>query len=53
LTIRELPPLLQRASNEVVETIGTLDKQVLMVLQASWELPDEVWQALTAQEAIS
>jgi purine-binding chemotaxis protein CheW len=53
LTIRELPPLLQRASNEVVETIGTLDKQVLMVLQASWELPDEVWQALTAQEAVS
>ncbi len=53
LTIRELPPLLQRASKGVVETIGTLDDQVLMVLQTGWELPDEVWQALTAQEAVS
>jgi len=53
MTIRELPSLLQRASNDVVETIGTLDKQVLMVLRASWELPDEVWQTLTAQEAVS
>jgi purine-binding chemotaxis protein CheW len=53
MTIRELPPLLQRASKEVVETIGTLDEQVLMVLRAGWELPNEVWQALTAQEAVS
>jgi purine-binding chemotaxis protein CheW len=53
LTIRELPPLLQRASKDVVETIGTLDEQVLMVLRAGWELPDEVWHALTAQEAVS
>jgi purine-binding chemotaxis protein CheW len=53
VTIRELPPLLQRASKDVVETIGTLDEQVLMVLRAGWELPDEVWQALTAQEAVS
>ncbi len=53
MTIRELPPLLQRASKDTVETIGTLDEQVLMVLRTGWELPDEVWQALTAQEAIS
>jgi purine-binding chemotaxis protein CheW len=53
MMMRELPPLLQRASNEVIETIGTLDKQVLMVLREGWELPDEVWQALTAQEAVS
>jgi purine-binding chemotaxis protein CheW len=52
-TIRELPPLLQRASKDVVETIGRLDEQVLMVLRAGWELPDEVWQGLTAQEAVS
>jgi purine-binding chemotaxis protein CheW len=52
-TVRELPPLLQRASKDVVETIGTLDEQVLMVLREGWELPDEVWQALTAQEAVS
>jgi purine-binding chemotaxis protein CheW len=53
MTMRELPPLLQRASKDVVETIGTLDEQVLMVLRAGWELPDEVWQTMTAQEAVS
>jgi purine-binding chemotaxis protein CheW len=53
MTMREVPPLLHRASNEVIETIGTLDEQVLMVLRESWELPDEVWHALTAQEAVS
>jgi purine-binding chemotaxis protein CheW len=53
MTMQELPALLQRASEDVVETIGTLDKQVLMVLRAGWELPDEVWQALTAQETVS
>jgi purine-binding chemotaxis protein CheW len=52
-TIQNLPPLLQSASKEVVEMMGTLDEQVLMVLRAGWELPDEVWRALTAQEAVS
>lgn len=52
-TIVELPPLLQRASEHVIETIGTLDQQVLLVLREGWELPDEVWKALTAQEAVS
>jgi purine-binding chemotaxis protein CheW len=52
-TMRELPPLLQRASKDIVETIGTLDEQVLMILRTGWELPDEVWQALTAQEMVS
>ena len=50
-TIGELPPLLRGAPQEVVKGIGTLDEQMLMVLQTGWELPDEVWQALTAQEA--
>jgi len=43
MTIGELPTLLQRASKDVVEMIGMLDQQVLMVLRAGWELPDEVW----------
>jgi purine-binding chemotaxis protein CheW len=51
--IVELPPLLQRTSEDILETIGTLDQQVLLVLRECWELPDEVWQALTAQEAVS
>lgn len=51
--IGELPPLLRGASEEMVEAIGTLDESVLMVLATGWELPDEVWQALTAQETAS
>lgn len=47
-----LPPLLQRASEDAIETIGTLDQQVLLVLREGWELPDEIWQALTTQEAV-
>jgi purine-binding chemotaxis protein CheW len=48
--IQALPPLLQRASNEAVEAIGTLDAEMLMVLRRGWELPDEVWQAVSPQE---
>jgi purine-binding chemotaxis protein CheW len=48
--IQELPPLLRGASTDVVEAIGTLDEQFLMVLRAGWVLPDEVWQALAAQD---
>jgi purine-binding chemotaxis protein CheW len=51
--IGELPPLLQGASKDVIEAMGTLDEQILVVLCAGWELPDEVWQTLTAQEAAS
>jgi purine-binding chemotaxis protein CheW len=51
--VQELPPLLQGASKDIIEAISTLDKQVLMVLREGWELPDQVWQAMTAQEAVS
>jgi purine-binding chemotaxis protein CheW len=50
-SIQELPPLLQEASNDFIEAIGTLDSRMLVVLRAAWELPDEVWQSLTPQEA--
>jgi purine-binding chemotaxis protein CheW len=51
--IRELPLLLQGASKDIIEAMGTLDEQLLVVLCAGWELPDEVWQTLTAQEVAS
>ena len=51
--IQELPPLLRGASPDVVATLSTLDEEVLTVLQAGWELPDDVWQALAAQEVAS
>ena len=52
-TIQELPPLLGGTSTDLLEAIGTLDEQFLMVLRAGWELPDEVWAALAAQELAS
>src|SRR5579872_5471957 len=45
-TIPQLPPLLQNASKEVIETIGMLDAEILVVLRAGWALPHEIWQAL-------
>jgi purine-binding chemotaxis protein CheW len=51
--IRGLPPLLQEASKDVIDTMGTLDEQLLVVLSAGWELSDEVWLALSAQEVAS
>jgi purine-binding chemotaxis protein CheW len=51
--IGELPPLLQGASKDAIEAMGALDEQLLVVLRAGWELPDEVWQTLTAQEVVS
>ena len=40
-----LPPLLQEASAAVVERIGTLDAQLLVVLRAGWLLPQTAWNA--------
>ena len=51
--IQELPTLLGGASTDLLEALGTLDEQFLMVLRASWELPGEVWAALAAQELAS
>ena len=51
-TTQELPPLLQGASQDVIEKIGTLDQRFLEVLQEGWRLPDEVWHAVTAQEVV-
>lgn len=50
LTMNELPPLLQGASQDAIEKIGTLDERLLEVLQEGWKLPEEVWQAVTTQE---
>ncbi|HWJ34839.1 MAG TPA: chemotaxis protein CheW [Steroidobacteraceae bacterium] len=52
-TIQELPPLLSGAPQNIIDAMGMLDDEMLMVLRAGWELPDEVWQALSAQESVS
>ncbi|HWZ42127.1 MAG TPA: chemotaxis protein CheW [Candidatus Saccharimonadales bacterium] len=43
LTILELPPLLQGASSDFIEAIGTLDTQMLVVLRSGWLIPEAVW----------
>ena len=52
LPTQELPPLLQGASQDVIERIGTLDDRFLEVLQEGWKLSEEVWKAVTAQEVV-
>jgi purine-binding chemotaxis protein CheW len=52
-TMNQLPPLLHDISKEFVESISVLDQQLLFALRSGWELPDEVWQAMTAQEVAS
>ncbi len=47
--LQQLPPLLQGASSDVIEAIGTLDEQFLLVLREVSELPGEVWQALSSR----
>ena len=44
-----LPPILRDASGDIIEALGTLDAQILVVLRATWELPDDVWRALEAR----
>jgi purine-binding chemotaxis protein CheW len=44
--LRALPALLARARSEVVSAMGTLDSQLVLVLQAARIVPESVWQAL-------
>lgn len=44
-----LPSLLQCADAQVVSTIGTLDRQLLFVMQIARLVPEEVWTTLASQ----
>lgn len=49
--LQGLPPLLRDTGSDVIESIGTLDETLLVVLRATRIVPDEVWRALaTAME---
>lgn len=41
-----VPPLLAQAQARVVDAIGVLDKELLLVLQAASIVPDELWPLL-------
>lgn len=45
------PPLLQTAGSGVVEAIGLLDSELLVVLHTARLLPEDVWAQLDLQEA--
>lgn len=48
---KNLPSLLRGACEDVIEAVSILDEQILLILRAGWQLPDEVWQALATQGA--
>ena len=48
--LEDMPPLLRDANAGWVERVGTLDSQLLIVLNAMRILPDEIWQTLMARE---
>ena len=45
-SLHELPPLLQEAGADVVAAIGLLDAELLLVLQGTRLLPEDVWGGL-------
>ena len=47
----ELPPLLRDVSADLIESFGTRDAQLLLVLRAARIVPDEVWTTLATAEA--
>jgi purine-binding chemotaxis protein CheW len=46
----ELPPLLRDVTADLIESFGTRDAQLLLVLRAAHILPEEVWTSLAAAE---
>ena len=44
----ELPPLLRDVTADLIESFGTRDAQLLLVLRAAHIVPDEVWTTLAA-----
>ena len=50
-SLEQLPPLLRGAGTDLVEAIGMLDAELLVVLHATRILPEETWERLDAREA--
>jgi len=48
-----LPPLLQDTNADLVAAVGVRDQQLLLVLQATHLVPDEVWRELESREKAS
>lgn len=48
-TLTALPPLLLDASSEAVSAIGSLDEELLLVLEATRLVPDSLWPGLAVE----
>lgn len=51
IPLHEMPPLLRDARKDLIEAVGALDSQLLIVLRALRILPDDLWRALTGEAA--
>ncbi|MES1182668.1 MAG: chemotaxis protein CheW [Myxococcales bacterium] len=47
--LAELPPVLRESGHDSVSALGTLDRELLLLLERSRLLPDSVWQTLEAE----
>ena len=47
----ELPPLLRDVTTDLIESFGTLDAQLLLVLHAARIVTDEVWTSIAQAQA--
>ena len=50
--LAQLPALLRDTQNEMVAALGTLDQELLLVLERSRLLPEAVWAALAAEAEV-
>jgi chemotaxis signal transduction protein len=51
--LEQLPALLREPRNELVLALGTLDRELLVVLERTRLLPPSVWEALDAEARAS
>lgn len=52
-TLRDLPPLLGEARADGIASLGSLDRELLLVLHAARILPEAVWASVPAAGAAS
>ncbi len=51
LNLAELPPLFHDTHAEVIQAIGAIDAELLLVLQSARMVPESVWQRIDANES--
>jgi purine-binding chemotaxis protein CheW len=44
-TVGPLPPLVQHAAGDAIGALGSIDKELLLILNSAKMMPDEVWEA--------